>query len=498
MLHKLLLANMNISNHPVIKYVKSFTKKDIQMLRKMVSSPYYNNRRFVTDVLYEITKLYPDFESTKLTSKYILTRVSKTKLESSSSFRVALSIINKIITKYLIDKSLENDLYTQKYLLINNHFRNNRVDKIEKEIWELKKYLEDKKPDEPELLYKEYQLTEIESSFRIAHYGKKKNKYDPLLKVLENNIIFLTDYYLYTVLNNFINIFFLTYFHKNKIIVQKIVKVLDELKIELILRVIKKNNEYYFLIELMFFLFLVFKNFNSKKHYLDLKQQLSKNQKYLSNDHKYAFYSAQINYCYIKTKEKNSDTFYLKEFIVACKFYLKEKLYLFGPSKLLDFVLFRMIVDKSLEAGNVMWTHEFIKNNYKSLKEHLQVNGLNYGHTLISIYKGDYLNAMETLIKVDNKSFYFDVRKLKLILFYKLGYISEGINEINSFKKYLELYCRNGISYNIYEDSSLFIRQIRRLYKINFQDKEKVKQYLFLLQKEKSFIHKNLLLKCLS
>lgn len=494
---------MDISNHTIIKYLKSFSKKDIKMLQKMLSSPYFNNRRFVNDVFYEISKMYRKFEERKLNSEFILLKISKDLPVTNSSFRVALSLIQKLIQKYLIDRSLNGDYFTQKHLLIYDHFKYNRIESIAYELINLKNFLKLDNVQEEDYFYKKYQLTEIEAAFRMANFGKikknVKNNFKPLKFVLLDNFVQLTNFYVSTIINNYINVFIYKYYDDDDITIKKIQLIIDKLNLDNLIKATNISNDHYYFLELVTHMFNLFKYLNEIKYFEFFKIKLHSKKKILTKYQKYIFYSSLINYCYIRGKEGKLESYFTKEIFYIFQEYLKEKLYLYGPTRLLDFVLFRIIIDKALQFNKVDCAEGFTRTYHHDLMQHLKQDGLNYGLTLANIYKGNYCLALESLMNINFKPFSIWIRQLKIILFYKLDYIEEGKCEINSFLKYLKSRNANSISSNIAnQNAQIFLKYIIRLYKIDYSSKREIELYVHSLQTEKDFFYKHVIIKCVS
>jgi hypothetical protein len=118
---------------------------------------------------------------------------------------------------------------------------------------------------------------------------------------------------------------------------------------------------------------------------------------------------------------------------------LKKEYFKDFKSEYLSYKLFRDILLLALRLKKYDWVQNFVRSYNIKLHPNCRKNMLNYGFAFYYHAKGDFTNSLNYLNKINFDYFIYkyDVRKLKLKIFYELNYLEECLYLIHSSREFL-------------------------------------------------------------
>ncbi len=102
----------------IIKALKTFSKKEWKEFEKFAASPYFNNGRNYLPILKELKIFYPEFDSVKLTSEYLYSKLYPGKKHNKNVIKTTLSGLYKMVERFLIQENFKKRDETKLALLI--------------------------------------------------------------------------------------------------------------------------------------------------------------------------------------------------------------------------------------------------------------------------------------------------------------------------------------------------------------------------------------------
>lgn len=429
---------MDLKDHELISVLKTLTPEDISSIRTLLNSKFFNNRKIAEKTFEKIIYFYPEFDQKEFTKANIIKSISKEKMYDDSTFRVAISVIFKVTEKYLILKELDEDPFYKDYLLISNHFKNNRLHLIRNNLNSINKILTDPQKKVSEKTKKQFFYATDELNLMLSEGAFNKSfksniVFQKYLEVFER----FTNYFVHTMTSNYISFDMYSRAKPPNTIKKKVDKLMKDFNFTRILMNINKEDKYYGLTELKINLLNAFSNFKDSKHYFILRENIRKYSLLLSEYDKYIYFGKLVSYCLLKIKE-DLDKDFRNEFYNVCKEYAEKKIYKFGPIPLINLTSFKTIFLSAIENDELEWAEYFLYGYYKDTPKEYHKDLINFYSALIDFYKGNYKKILEKLMLVEHDIFLTDLRQLKLLTYYKLNFIVDLKMEIKTFNKYLK------------------------------------------------------------
>ena len=151
----------------LIRYLKQLSKKDWREFRKMVHSPYYNQREDLARLVVYLESKINTSKATILDKKAIFEATFPGKDYDEQQLRYALSFLLKVLKKYLLQTELEED-EVQQQIYLSRALRKRGLDKYaEKELKLTSQILEKQNRRNSFYHYQRYQLTQEELSLTL-------------------------------------------------------------------------------------------------------------------------------------------------------------------------------------------------------------------------------------------------------------------------------------------------------------------------------------------
>jgi hypothetical protein len=178
---------------------------------------------------------------------------------------------------------------------------------------------------------------------------------------------------------------------------------------------------------------------DKEEYYYEYKNALSNCRDLLSKNEISFHYSKIISYCILKIKKNNDNIDFKNELFKNYALSVLNEIYKNETIIYLPLYLYRNIILLGLELNKLKWTEKFIQENHRKVPPSESKNMLNYGLALFYKSAGKLELSLEYSNRVNLNYFIYkyDIKILKLKLYYELGYYEECLYLIHSFKEML-------------------------------------------------------------
>lgn len=464
-----------MNNSTLIQLFKSLDKADRRQLRKVVVSPYFNQREDVS-ALFEYIDKNIDAGAPKLMKEKAFATVYPKQKFDIDRFYYPMSALTQIILKYLAMNELEQQT-PQYHRLLNQSLRKRGAEKIyEKTIADAKLLIEQRplrnaryhhdsfllryeQLDSQQQLHSTatFELQEMTTDFHfycvaeilklaytiLSHQAVTKKEYEqPLLesalKIAEQHLdvpAIAMQYYAFQTLSA-----------SKKIMVRA-----DE-------SVNKAEN--FSDTEGVFF----------KK----LKKEITENQSLFSETELRDFLFVAINYCI--RRQNQGELHYVHEALDLYRIGLESRVLM--ENETISIYNYKNILTLALKIEDYAWAEIFLNEYKKFLPEKERENIYKYNYAIYCFRKKDYNKAIQLLQAANLKEVLFnlDARRMLARIYYDLKEFNALDSYIESSKIYLHRQKELGYQKEMYIN---FFRIIEKLLKIDFKSvtvKEQLRQ----------------------
>jgi hypothetical protein len=361
----------------------------------------------------------------------------------------------KLLEEFIIIQDFEARKLEKLNILLEGLNRRNLSKVYQKVLAEHKNYLCGKLDVNHNYFYSLYKIEINNYNYsKINDKVIKKNNIRKHLNILNNTSIYLTIYYIMHTVNSYVKNLMNCKKYNISAYSNKISRLMEVLNIREIYEIIK-GSKYDYLMELYINLLETFQNVhkNTNKFYIKYKSTVELYLKLLSPDEIKFHYTNLINYCNIKENQCPADDFYKMELLSLYEIMLKRKLYIYDEIKYLPISMYRAILLHSLHVGNLSWALEYISKYIKEIDPKYRQNMHNYSMAFFHNYESQYEKSLDYLNKIEQNYFVFkyDLKCLKSIIFYSLGYYENLLDHLHTYKEFLrndELFSEDLKSYH--------------------------------------------------
>jgi hypothetical protein len=463
-----------MNNSTLIQLFKSLDKADRRQLRKVVASPYFNQREDVT-ALFEYIDKHIDGGAPKLLKEKAFAAIYKKEKFDVDRFYYPMSLLTQIILKYLAINELEQQT-PQYYRLLNQSLRHRGAEKIyEKTIVEAKTYLE-----QQPLRNARYH----HDSFLVRYEQLDSQQQLHSTATLELQEM-TTDFHLYCIAE----ILRLAYTILSHQAVTK--KEYKQPLLEFVLLVAEQHlnipaiaTHYYAFQTLTISKKIVqIPNSNSKaEHSVDiegisfkkLKKEITDNQKLFPEAELRDLLLVAINYCI--RRQNQGELTYVRETLDLYRIGLESRVLMENDT--ISIYNYKNILTLALKIEDYNWAEAFLNEYKKFLPEKERENIYKYNYAIYCFRKKDYDKAIQLLQEANLKEVLFnlDARRMLARIYYDLKEFSALDSYIESSKIYLHRQKELGYQKDAYAN---FFRIIEKFLKSDLKStsiKEQLKQ----------------------
>ncbi len=421
-----------MKNSQFIKMMQTFTGSELRSFSRFVDSPYFNTSKSTTLLYHEIKKYYPAFTGSDLTREQLFKRVYPGRKYSSDLMNRLVSNLIKLAERFISDKANRfeelNLLEGLRKRKLNNYFLSGHRKLAEKRVFNL--YEEDDIMQR--LLFDE----------EYGNYFLDTDKYIQWDKHLDLSMEYNLIHFLYRVSQVFRQKTFSSTekdretnaaFHLEECIdLKRLHKQIANSNV--------KNKE-----TVCHYLSLVILNSTKDKRlYEEIRDYIFGNELINKTNNIYIGYIYLLDFLTEILKQTKDDErrHYLKE---KNRVYKKiESVYFASGRVEMLFVFFRNFVLSGINTGELEWSEYVLKKYLNQIKEKGNEPVGKYYDALILFHKGMFEESLEKLsffksekYSMDNNIHFYDIRILKLMLYFELNYLQEALSTVDAFSHML-------------------------------------------------------------
>jgi hypothetical protein len=460
-------VNTAMNNSTLIQLFKSLDKADRRQLRKVVASPYFNQREDVT-ALFEYIDKNIDAGAPKLMKEKAFAAIYDKQKFAVDRLYHTMSLLTQIILKYLAINELEQQT-PQYHRLLNQSLRHRGAEKIyEKTLIDAKMHLEQQPLRNAQFHLDSFMLS-LAEEFDSKQQLHRNINLD--LQEIANNFHF---YAISEVLRLGISLL------SQKLLAKK---DYDQPLLNAALVIAEQHLD----VPAIATQYYAFQTFNSTQttrpteiiknettNLLDtegaffqrLKTEITNNQKLFPETELRDLILVAINYCI--RRQNKGELEYVHEALDLFQLGLSEGV-LFESGVLSPYT-YKNVLMLALKINKYDWAEQFLIDYKKFLPEKERENLYKYNYAIYYFRKKDYTKAIQLLQEVNLKEVLFnlDARRMLARIYYDLKEFSALDSYIESSKIYLHR--QNDIGYHK-ESYTNYFRTIEKFLKSDLHSK---------------------------
>jgi hypothetical protein len=462
-----------MNNSTLIQLFKSLDKADRRQLRKVVVSPYFNQREDVT-ALFEYIDKNIEAGAPKLMKEKAFAVVYPQQKFDIDRFYYPMSALTQIILKYLAMNELEQQT-PQYHRLLNQSLRQRGAEKIyEKTLMEAKTYLE-----EQPLRNAHYHIDSFKLRFEQFDAEQRLHR-DANFELQEMT----NDFHFYCISE----VLRLAYALLSHQLVAK--KDYKQPLLELVLEVAKDHLD----IPAIAMQYYAFKTLSESSAMIQssgaqtfesgadgegtffqkLKNEITANRKLFSESELRDLLKVAINYCIRRQNRGELD--YIIEALELYRFGFDNNI--LTENGIVEPYDYKNVLMLALKINNFDWAEQFLIDYKKFLPEKERENLYKYNCAIFSFRKNDFTKAIQLLQEVNLKEVLFnlDARRILARIYYDLKEFTALDSYIESSKIYLHR--QSDIGYHK-ESYTNFFRAVEKFLKSDLRStpvKDKLRQ----------------------
>jgi hypothetical protein len=450
-------ATMN--NSTLIQLFKSLDKADRRQLRKVVASPYFNQREDVTALFEYIDKNLEAGAPKLMKEKAFAVIYNKQKFDVDR-FYYPMSLLTQVILKYLAMNELEQEI-PQYDRLLNRALRKRGAEKMyEKSIADAKTYLE-----QQPLRNAKYHLDSF--ILRFEEFDAEQRLHRDGNFELQK----ITDDFNFFCIAEMLRLAYALLSHQ---LVAKIEykqplldsiltiadKHLDIPAVAMQYYAFKTLSESSKLTQTLSTELLEKRGDSEGLFFQKLKSEITLNQKLFSEAELRDLLKVAINYCI--RRQNRGELTYINEALELYRFGFDNSI--LTENGIVEPYDYKNVLMLALKINNYDWAEQFLTDYKRFLPEKERENLYKYNYAIYSFRKKDYTKAIQLLQEVNLKEVLFnlDARRMLARIYYDLNEFSALDSYIESSKIYLHR--QNDIGYHK-ESYTNYFRTIEKILK---------------------------------
>jgi hypothetical protein len=434
----------------LLDLMKSLTKHDMRELRKVVCSPYFNQRKDVIQ-LFDFIEKSLNNKTPNFVKEHVFSILFPSKKYEDATMRQMMSYLLKTIEKYLITEGvLANKLSSQFYII--DAFKKRNSDKLfEKQLKDCLNEIDNSEYKNAKYHYFKYQISVEEHDYR----GKKKREADLSLQSVSNELDFFY-------ISERLRIACLMFAHQT-VSKNNYNQPLLNFTLEQVgfmqsppLSVLAYYHTYKALSEP-----------DNELHFKELKKIIIDSGHFFTENERRDLYVLATNYCIGRLNRGIKE--YGKEALELYRARLDNNVLL--ENGILPPYTYRNILTAALKAEEYDWAERVLYDFKQYLPEKERENIFNYNLAIFYFRTGKYPDAMMLLQKVNlNDVLYnLDARRLLARIYYETHEDNALHSLIESSKVYLHRQKDIGYHHDMYAN---YFRFLERMMKIDLKKAE--------------------------
>ncbi len=428
----------------LLELVKSLDKRDMRELRKVVRSPYFNQRDDVSQLFDCIDKTLnsrlPDLSKEKIFEK-----IYPNQKYDDVLIRQLMSYLYKVIQKYLITEGvLQNEMESQLYL--THALRQRNADRIvEKQLNDSLEIIEKQGFKNAKYHYLKYKLHTENYDYLNS---KKRNIGDSLQEQSEE-----------------LDFFYISESLRQACIIsaqQTISKqVYNQLFIDVVVERVMQMNNIPISVSAYFYALNTLNKPEKEEYFHQLKEIIVNNSFAFPENELRDLYIVATNYCIRRLNQ--GEKIFGKEALELYLSRLENNVLL--ENGVLPIYTYKNILTAALKSEEYEWAERFLYDFKQYLPEKERENIFQYNLALFYFRTGKYSEAMTLLQKVNlNDVLYnLDARRLLARIYYDLDETNALQSLIESSKVYLHRQKGIGYHHDMYTNFFRFLEKMMKM-----------------------------------
>jgi len=417
----------------LLEILRTLTPKEWKDFEKFVNSPYFSSGRDVSGLYNLLKKYYPNFTSENLNKEKVFISLFGKEKHNEKKLKNIASDLTKIAEQFLVFERLaSNEINFDETLA--RVYKNKKNDRL---------FLRTLNLLEKRLSLQQFQsdrcFSEEERYERLMEeYFIGINKFD---KSVPKRVKY-TEYFTLTFLVSFLRK------QRDKIVIKKyynleltsplIESVYESIDFDKMLKLLKeKKSEWLWFVEIYYYVMKSIQNVNDEKMFEKLQTLFYENIEKFSRKEQYFMFNDLI--AWIHTKDDEHGTFSSKQEFEVFKKMLIHKAYSPAEEEFLSVLLYRNIVNMSLNLGEFEWFENFIDEYTPMLKLEFRDNMKNLAMARYFFEQKKFEDALESLGKIPYDVFIYkiDIKNLLLRIYYELDLTESGFSMVNAYRNFL-------------------------------------------------------------
>jgi Anaphase-promoting complex, cyclosome, subunit 3 len=428
----------------LLELVKSLDKRDMRELRKVVRSPYFNQRDDVSQLFDCIDKTLnsrlPDLSKEKIFEK-----VYHNQKYDDVLIRQLMSYLYKVIQKYLITEGvLQNEMESQLYL--THALRQRNADRI------VEKQLNDSLEIIEKQGFKNAKYHYIKYSLRIEDYEYKSKK----KRTSEMNLQNLSDELDFYYLSERLRQACIMYSHET---ISK--HTYEQPFLSIVLAQLHNMQEIPLSVLAYFHTYKALTTTDNQEHFKKLRDIILEQGYLFPENERRDLYIHATNYCIRRLNQ--GEKAYGTQALELYRARLDNEVLL--ENDILPAFTYKNILMLALKSEEYEWAEKFLYDFKQYLPEKERENIFQYNLALFYFRTGKYSEAMDLLQKVNlNDVLYnLDARRLLARIYYDLDEINALQSLIESSKVYLHRQKGIGYHHDMYTNFFRFLEKMMKM-----------------------------------
>lgn len=420
-------------NTSIISILRSFSKGEVKEFDKFIISPFFNNQPSLTNFYNELKRFHPGFNSKGLERKQVFERLYPGKQFSDDTIRRLSSDLKRVIDSYIYYKAQEANPIETRFPKALEYIRRGLVKEGEKELEQIGKAI-----NNTQLISNEYIKNRLEFEDLTVQISLSRNQQQMAAGNFLNEIEYLIYFFIFRLAYYIHNI------NANKIIfnlkendlIFDFIRSVDFETIENLIKTEKKH-EINKAIRIHVLVILNYLREKEEKYFIEFKSLLPEVINEFTDHEKYNIFQVAEALCWKKMESINREK-YRRELFEVNNMRLEAKV--FSPDgKQMRVLLFKQILNTSLQLKETGWAREFVKEYAERLPQDVQENMKSFAFANLLFEEEDFEGSLNHLRKIDIDHFAlkYDVRNLQLRIFIEMEHIEEALSLIDAYKHFI-------------------------------------------------------------
>lgn len=410
----------------LLKILRSFSFEEILLFEKFLSSPFHRAEKNCLSFFKQVKKFYPDFNNSSLTYENLYSKLYPGKTYNKQVMWNLGSSAEKMARKFLVQQALRKNKFKETSLLLGELKERKLTDNYLISLNELEIQLGEEKLD-----YFYFENSSILEGSRIDYFylvDNVKNMAGAKLKDYEYHLLM----YLRLIAGGVNDMNILERNYNIKFSGNLPLEFIKNSGLEKFTGYAKQQKyKYSYLIEIYFHAIYMVLYPADHVHFIRMWELFNQHISKFSVNEKRNMIFWLLNYCRQPMRAKEID--YIRVEFELNQFRLKEGL-VFYPGNQISKGLFNNIINSALNAGEIKWAEDFIRNYSEKLSTEIRTETVTFANAEIYFKKKENGKVLKILSKVSftEQNDKISARILTAQAFYELNEMETLLNYIDS------------------------------------------------------------------